>query len=271
MAIPFFSKLIFRKSRHVPPRGKTRRSLWFGLWGLCYGSPGDVRMIRYRLGELAARWIGDCWVGEDLKLWLQDAAFLQAYQNFEPHNRRSAERKFVIRELVRSLADVPGDTVECGALAGATSYFICLERPQTTHHIFDSFQGLPAPDRQDTPQYAHARAWKQGELSSSLQTLQTNLAEFERVAVYPGWIPSRFDEVATETFCFVHIDVDLYQPTLESLQFFYPRTAPGGIIVCDDYGYLNCGGAKQACDEFLAGRPESLIHLPTGQGVIFRR
>jgi hypothetical protein len=46
---------------------------------------------------------------------------------------------------------------------------------------------------------------------------------------------------------------------------------PGGIIVMDDYGFTNCPGAYRAAHEFMATRPESIIHLPTGQGVIIRR
>jgi hypothetical protein len=68
----------------------------------------------------------------------------------------------------------------------------------------------------------------------------------------------------------VHIDVDLYQPTLDSIRFFYPRLAPGGIILCDDYGYSSCPGAKGAFDEYMKDRPEKIIHAPTGQAFIIK-
>jgi O-methyltransferase len=101
--------------------------------------------------------------------------------------------------------------------------------------------------------------------------VQRNLAEFPSVQYHAGWIPDRFGEVADKSFCFVHVDVDLYQPTLDSLRFFYPRLVARGMLVCDDYGYVNCPGAKQACDEFVAAIPEPLIHLPTGQAVIVKQ
>ena len=40
------------------------------------------------------------------------------------------------------------------------------------------------------------------------------------IILLKGWIPSRFEEVKDKNFSFVHIDVDLYQPTLDSLNFF---------------------------------------------------
>ena len=51
-------------------------------------------------------------------------------------------------------------------------------------------------------------------------------------------IPTRFDEVADRSFCFVHVDVDLFEPTRESIAFFYPRMVPGGVMLFDDYGFV---------------------------------
>jgi hypothetical protein len=67
------------------------------------------------------------------------------------------------------------------------------------------------------------------------------------------------------------VDVDLYEATLGSLDFFYPRLVPGGMLVCDDYGFTTCPGATRAVDEFMSGRPEPIIHLPTGQGLVIKR
>ena len=49
------------------------------------------------------------------------------------------------------------------------------------------------------------------------------LKDFNFIKTYKGWIPERFDEVKDRTFSFVHIDVELYQPTYDSLEFFFPR------------------------------------------------
>lgn len=252
-------------------KARPKRSLFWALRRLLCGPPSDRRLIRYRLGELAAAWIGHCWVPEDLKLWLQDEEFLNEYRRLSPKSWRSAERKFAVRELVRSLAGTPGDTAECGAYQGATSYFICRERGCGPHHVFDSFAGLSSPGIEDQPEQVRVAAWQAGDLAAAEDVARRNLAEFSWVRFYPGWIPHRFPEVAERTFCFVHIDVDLYQPTRDSLEFFYPRLARGGMIVCDDYGFANCLGAKRACDEFAAAVHEPLIHWPTGQALLIRR
>ncbi|HBH79257.1 MAG TPA: hypothetical protein DDY39_05465, partial [Nitrospira sp.] len=88
---------------------------------------------------------------------------------------------------------------------------------------------------------------------------------------YKGWIPDRFPEVKERRFAFVHIDVDLYQPIMDSLKFFFPRLLPGGIIVVDDYGYSIFPGAKKAVDEFRSGIECSMFYeTPMGSCFIVR-
>ena len=72
-------------------------------------------------------------------------------------------------------------------------------------------------------------------------------------------------------FCFVHIDVDILEPTRDSIEFFYPRMMPGGIMLFDDYGFTSCPGAKLAADVFFEGRPEKIGLLTTGQAIIIKQ
>ena len=118
-------------------------------------------------------------------------------------------------------------------------------------HLFDSFEGLSGPTEQDAfrPDIAN---WSKGDLTASEDIAAKNLADFSNVSFHRGWIPSRFGEVADLTFALLHVDVDLYAPTMESMRFFWPRLAPGGLVVCDDYGSVRCPGARAAIDEFVA-------------------
>jgi hypothetical protein len=130
--------------------------------------------------------------------------------------------------------------------------------------MFDSFEGLSAPVATDGPY------WHRGDLSRGEDVLKRNLSGFADYHIYKGWIPERFSEIADRTFSFVHIDVDLYQPTLDSMKFFYPRLNRGGILVCDDYGFQTCPGATQAVSEFLAEQTEAMIALPDGGGFLIK-
>jgi hypothetical protein len=97
------------------------------------------------------------------------------------------------------------------------------------------------------------------------------LQGFGNYRLYKGWIPERFSEVADRRFSFVHIDVDLYRPTRDSLEFFYERVIPSGLILFDDYGMKTCPGHRAAADEFFRARPEPIVMLPTGQAFVIKR
>lgn len=202
------------------------------------------------------------------RIFLRDEAFIQYYKRFEGDYRyRSYDRKYMLNELLKLAVLVEGDTAECGVFEGASSYLICRRIAGTgkQHHAFDSFEGLSTPEAVD------GTHWTSGDLAVAEQKARQNLQEFDFVQYYKGWIPERFPDVADRKFCLLHIDVDLYQPTLDTLAFFYERMTPGGIILCDDYGFLTCPGAQAAMDEFFSARPEPLLSLPTGQGMVVKQ
>jgi O-methyltransferase len=57
--------------------------------------------------------------------------------------------------------------------------------------------------------------------SSLEQDVKKVLVNFDFVKLYKGWIPGRFEENKGRKFSFVHIDVDLYESTRDSLGFFF--------------------------------------------------
>jgi len=230
---------------------------------------GDATDIdRYNAAEaLAAAVYPKFKFSEYGRLFLEDEAFLDYYRRFmDPGNWHSLDRKYTLDQLLKVVADLDGDMAECGTYRGASAYRMCLALGKSGKiaHLFDSFEGLSAPGKWD------GDYWAIGALRTPEASLREALAEFENYRVYKGWIPERFEEVADGRFSFVHIDVDLYQPTLDSLEFFYPRTVDGGVIVMDDYGFVTCPGAKRAADEFFCSKPEPLVMLTTGQALVLK-
>jgi hypothetical protein len=200
------------------------------------------------------------------KIWLKDKDFFDYYIKFMGTNLRSADRKYLLRSLLAMAEDLPGDTAECGVYEGASSVLICQKFTNTTktHYLFDSFEGLPSPLPRD------GNHWAAGDLSVSEEIAKSNLSNY-KIKIYKGWIPNRFSEVSDRKFCFVHIDVDLYQPTYDSLNFFYPRLVKGGILLCDDYGFIACPGAQEAFDEYMSDKAEKIVSVPTGQAFIIKK
>ena len=107
--------------------------------------------------------------------------------------------------------------------------------------------------------------------SSTEQELRNTVQGFDFINVYRGWIPDRFAEIQDHRFAFAHIDVDLYQPTRDSLEFMFPRLLPGGAIVVDDYGYSQFPGAQKAVNEFLESTDYHMFYeMPLGSCFIIK-
>lgn len=198
--------------------------------------------------------------------WWQHGGFNTYLQRFDELDGNNADRRYSVAQMLRLVADVEGDTAEVGAWKGAMSWLICAaNQRRKVHHIFDSFEGLSEPSPVDGDH------WHKGALACTEEVVRQNLSEWAgHVRTYKGWVPERFPEVEGVRFSFVHIDVDLYEPTRDSIAFFYPRMAPGGIILCDDYGFTSCPGATRACDEFLADKPEKMVGLASGSGFLIK-
>lgn len=202
--------------------------------------------------------------------WLHDPWFNTFLARFGEMRSLDTERRWMIRQLVRLTESVPGDTAECGVFAGAGSYLICSmnaagKQHRRHHHVFDSFEGLSRPGALD------GKHWTKGDLARGEDVVRRNLSDFaDAVTLYKGWIPERFGEVAAKRFSFVHVDVDLYEPTRDSLVFFYERLNPGGVLLCDDYGSTVCPGATRAADELLRDKPEKMVAMASGGGFLIK-
>ncbi len=224
--------------------------------------------MRYAWGErVFGAFVPDVRLGEFGRSFFRDTGFVADYERFDRQNYRSLDRKFALSELLPLALRRPGDLAECGVFRGASAFLMAkaIRRVGGSRslHLFDSFAGLSAPEESD------GNYWEAGNLACNRAEVAANLAAFDDLVIFhEGWIPDRFGDVADTRFCFVHIDVDLAQPTRDAFDFFYPRMVSGGLIVCDDYGFETCPGARRAMDEFFADRPEPIVHLPTGQGFV---
>lgn len=220
------------------------------------------------LGKIARRLYPRYKLSDYGRMYLYDEAFIKRYERLmENDNYFSLDRKYMLDQLMGLTAAVPGNTAECGVYQGASSRFICERTAgqERVHRICDSFEGLSSIESID------GRYWSQGKFANSEENVRRNLTDFDFVTFHKGWIPECFRGLEEDRFAFVHIDVDLYQPTLDSFRFFYPRMNRGGVMLCDDSGcILTCPGARKAVDEFFSDKPEPVIEVPTGQSFVIK-
>jgi O-methyltransferase len=99
-----------------------------------------------------------------------------------------------------------------------------------------------------------------------------NLQEFSEAAVFnKGYIPDSFSESKSpEELVWLHVDLNSAAPTLDTLEYFYERILPGGIILFDDYAFHDHALTKELVDTFFSTRKVNLLQLPTGQAITFK-
>ena len=200
--------------------------------------------------------------------WLADEGFRAAYEGVSPYTVVSVDRCHVLYSVAQQAAQLEGSFAECGVFNGGTA--LLLSRVTAEHdreiHLFDSFEGLPEPDRNYDPGF-EAGDFK----SASADAVRSLLADVPSpVEIHEGFVPETFAGLEDLDFSFVHIDVDLYQSCLDACHFFYPRLVPGGMMAFDDHGFPDTRGMRHAVEEFFADKPEIPLALPTGQALLTR-
>jgi predicted O-methyltransferase YrrM len=104
--------------------------------------------------------------------------------------------------------------------------------------------------------------------SSVLDVRRFYIQNGNKVEAVQGFFPDSVRDRNLQGISFVHLDVDVYQGTRNSLDYLANRMAPGGIIVLDDFR-REAMGVDQAVREFETEHP-GLKALPIfpGQGMI---
>ena len=201
--------------------------------------------------------------------WLEPAGeFAGYYALARPRTLVSADRCYVLYRLALQALQLEGDFWECGVYQGGTAALLAAvladRQPAKKLYLFDTFEGMPQIDPQRD---LHA----QGDFAdTSAEAVARHVGHPGLAVIRKGLIPQTFAGLEGARIALAHIDVDLYRSVRDCLEFVWPRLSRGGFIVCDDYGFPSCPGAKAAVDEFFAGQAAVPLCLPTGQALIFK-
>jgi hypothetical protein len=227
----------------------------------------DAKTRHYLLYSIQRQLMPKFVIADHGRVILDDESFRTVFEKFSDENWTSFERKWNLKELLRLTDGVAGHFAECGVFRGGSAYLMCELAANTNRqvHLFDSFEGLSEPNESEQ---GH---WSPGDLSVSEEAVKENLSEFDCFKTFKGWIPDAFPQVADHQYSFLHVDVDLEQPTRDSIEFFYPRMDPGAVILLDDHGSAMCPGARKAALDFFGNQGEKVLDLATGQGLVIKR
>ena len=194
-----------------------------------------------------------------LQLETNSEEFQLLYEQIKEYTLVSQHRCFILYQLAKHANSKQGQIAEVGVYKGGTGKLIAKTCPEKPIHLFDTFSGMPTTNKTKDKH-------RQGDFNdTSLKSVKKYLGDCENIRFYQGFFPDTSAPIVNMRFCFAHIDVDIYKSVIDCCAFFYPRMISGGIMVFDDYGFVNCHGAKLAVDEFFSDKGEYPCYLPTGQ------
>ncbi|MEW5769660.1 MAG: TylF/MycF/NovP-related O-methyltransferase [Pseudomonadota bacterium] len=191
---------------------------------------------------------------------------------------RRMQRAYQLSRYFIHALGVPGARCECGVFRGFSALLLTriaqsLGNPYPApFHLVDSFEGLSAPTPEDAlaeetagggPRYEAVP----GQFATPMQEVAKLFRPADDVHLHKGWLPGALDQLPETQWAFVHVDVDLYEPTLACLEYFMPRLAPGAVLINDDYASPLFPGGGKAWDEYFLKRDLPFITLDSGQSV----
>lgn len=161
-------------------------------------------------------------------------------------------RVLYLSEIYKKIVEVPGVVIEAGVLYGSTtSSFLNLrsiyEPYNHTRRIvsFDTFEGFVDVTSKDPSQvgigdYATSEGWlDQLENILNLNEQISPLNHLKKYEIIKGDIsetlPIWLNENPGVTVALLHLDLDLYEPTLNTLDHLQSRLVRGSVIAFDEF------------------------------------
>jgi len=166
-------------------------------------------------------------------------------------------------ELYKKIISLPGDVVECGVFKGISLTRILTFREMLENcnsrkiYGFDVFGKFPKPKNQGDKSFL--KRWEKSagdgidvkELNDIL--LDKKFSNFELVkGDVKKTIPNYFKKNKNFKISFLHLDMDVFEPTKFALDHLFNKVSKNGIILIDDYN--NVRGATKAIKLFLKNK-----------------
>jgi O-methyltransferase len=205
-----------------------------------------------------------------------DPEFVAAYEAALPCTMTSPERMYALWQAVRHVLArrVPGALVECGVWRGGSAMVMAhamlgAGRSDRELWLYDTFAGMPAASPGDvdfTGVPASERLAQAAGDRDDLVVAYASLAEvrgnLDRTG-YPaalvrcvvGLVEDTIPAKMPPQIALLRLDTDWEASTRHELAHLWPRLAPGGVLVVDDYGHWS--GARRAVDAFFAERDDA--------------
>jgi O-methyltransferase len=159
---------------------------------------------------------------------------------------------------------IEGNTAELGVYKGKFARYINQYFPERKLYLFDTFEGFDSRDLASEKKHAYSGG-EQDFSETSVATVLAGMPFPDKCIPVKGFFPESAKEVK-DSFVFVSLDADLFDPIYSGLHFFYPKLARGGYIFIHDFNNDGYKGARKAVEQFCFEQSLGFIPIPDSGG-----
>lgn len=213
-------------------------------------------------------WEGDGFATSHFSPFLHDAEWLQRYQQMRLRwidvSLDVRWRMWVLTQAAKQAEHLGGSFAEFGTYRGGCARMVlaCTTRPRIW--LYDTFAGIPTSSLATGEEFL-----TEAYVNTTLEHVREMVSEWvDRTELVVGDVFETVPANDPGMLSFVHMDLNAAAPTRHALAFAYERLVHSGVIVFDDYGHAEFEQQRVVIDDFFAGRPESIMALPTGQALV---
>lgn len=159
--------------------------------------------------------------------------------------------------------ELNADVAEAGVYQGEFAQWINYFFPQRTLHLFDTFTGFDAKDLMAETENHYSEEFEGHFAETSVELVIGRMPYPERCLVHKGYFPDTAANINSK-FCFVNLDLDLYQPIYRGLHYFKNHMTEQGVILIHDYYSSGYKGSRAAVEQFVSECKGLIRKLPIG-------
>ena len=156
---------------------------------------------------------------------------------------------------------VEGDFVECGVWYGVLSKAILeytnFGESKKQMYLLDPWGGLVLGESDSY-------------FPDIYNKVKNRFSKFSNVHLIRGLVPETLKSVPSGKIAYLSIDMNGVEPERQALEFFYSKMVSGGVIYFDDYGWAGHSLLKKMIDGFFKDKPETILYMPSGQGIVVK-
>jgi O-methyltransferase len=182
-------------------------------------------------------------------------------------------RTYIVCWFADMVRNLEGDFVECGVNTGAYSRavieYIDFVKSDKTFYLLDTFEGLEPSLITEEEKKAGIEKYL-SHYENVYEKVKLTFKDF-KVKIIKGIVPFSLSECDASKICYLSIDMNTMEPEIAAANYFWDKIVKGGVVILDDYGFPMHINQKLAFDAFAKERGQSILSLPTGQGIIIKK